>query len=57
MSDERIHKPQTAGNPPGFGTRGVGSGHEYGARDKEFLERGLKDILNFVMMVIRRKEK
>ena len=32
------------------------SGHEYGVRDKEYLERGLKDILNFVMMVIRRKE-
>ena len=33
------------------------SGHEYGVRDKEYLERGLKDILNFVMMVIRKKEK
>lgn len=32
------------------------SGHEYGARDAEFLEKGLKDILNFVMLVIRRKD-
>lgn len=31
------------------------SGHEYGARDAEFLNRGLKEILNFVMLVIRRK--
>lgn len=32
------------------------SGHEYGVRDKEYLERGLKDYLNFVMMVIKRRE-
>ncbi len=32
------------------------SGHEYGIRDREFLEKGLKDVLNFVMMVIERKE-
>ena len=32
------------------------SGHEYGIRDREFLEKGLKDVLNFVMMVIKRKE-
>jgi len=32
------------------------SGHEYGARDQEFLERGLKDILNFVMIVVRKNE-
>lgn len=32
------------------------SGHEYGVRDKEFWEKGLKDILNFVMMVVKRKE-
>ena len=31
-------------------------GHEYGIRDKEFLEKGLKDILNFVMLVIRKKD-
>lgn len=31
------------------------SGHEYGERDKEFLERGLKDILNFVMIVVKKK--
>lgn len=29
--------------------------HEYGIRDKEFLDKGLKDILNFVMLVIKRK--
>ena len=32
------------------------SGHEYGIRDEEFLGRGLKDILNFVMIVVKRKE-
>ena len=32
------------------------SGHEYGIQDKEFLGRGLKDYLNFVMMVIKKKE-
>lgn len=32
------------------------SGHEYGARDAEFLNRGLREILNFVMLVIRRKD-
>ena len=32
------------------------SGHEYGIQDKEFLEKGLKDYLNFVMMVIKKKE-
>lgn len=32
------------------------SGHEYGIRDKEFLDRGLKEILNFVMIVVKRKE-
>lgn len=32
------------------------SGHEYGARDQEFLERGLKDILNFVMIVVRKND-
>lgn len=31
------------------------SGHEYGIKDKEFLEKGLKDILNFVMIVVRKK--
>ncbi len=33
----------------------IDSGHEYGIRDGEYLERGLKDILNFVMIVVRRK--
>jgi len=32
------------------------SGHEYGARDQEFWERGLRDILNFVMIVVRKNE-
>jgi hypothetical protein len=32
------------------------SGHEYGIRDEEFLGRGLKDILNFVMIAVKRKE-
>ena len=32
------------------------SGHEYGIRDEEFLKRGLKDILNFVMIAVKRKE-
>ena len=31
------------------------SGHEYGIRDAEFLEKGLKEILNFVMLVIKKK--
>lgn len=31
------------------------SGHEFGVRDEEFLGKGLKDILNFVMLVVRRK--
>lgn len=31
------------------------SGHEYGIRDKEFLEKGLKDILNFIMIVVKKK--
>lgn len=32
------------------------SGHEYGIKDAEFLQRGLKDILNFVMIVVKRVE-
>ncbi len=32
------------------------SGHEYGIRDEEYLEKGLKNILNFVMLVIKKKE-
>ena len=31
------------------------TGHEYGLRDREFLNRGLDRILNFVMMYIRKK--
>jgi len=30
------------------------SGHEYGARDKEFLDRGLYDILNFLLIYVRK---
>lgn len=30
------------------------SGHEYGTRDGEFLERGLNNILNFPMLVVKR---
>ena len=28
------------------------SGHEYGARDKSFLDRGLYDILNFLLIYV-----
>ena len=30
------------------------SAHEYGIRDKEFLDRGLKEILDFSMIVVKR---
>ena len=30
------------------------SGHEYGVRDKEFLDRGLYDILNFLLIYVRK---
>ena len=30
------------------------SGHEYGARDKSFLDRGLYDILNFLLIYVRK---
>ena len=30
------------------------SGHEYGVKDEEFLKRGLKDVLNFSMIVVQR---
>lgn len=32
------------------------SGHEYGLRDKEFLDQGLAEILNFVLIYIKKKE-
>jgi len=32
------------------------SGHEYGIRDKEFVDVGEEDILNFVMLIIKKKE-
>ena len=28
------------------------SGHEFGLRDKEFLEKGLYDILNFLLIYV-----
>ena len=31
------------------------SGHEYGVRDRAYLEKGLDQVLNFVMICIRRK--
>ena len=31
-----------------------GSGHEYGVRDKSFLDRGLYDILNFLLIYVRK---
>ena len=31
------------------------SGHEYGARDKSFLDRGLYDILNFLLIYVRKE--
>ena len=31
------------------------SGHKYGVRDKEFLEKGLDQILNFVLIYVKKK--
>lgn len=31
------------------------SGHEYGLRDKEYLGKGLYDLLNFVLVYVRKK--
>ena len=31
------------------------SGHEYGVRDKEFLDQGLAEILNFVLIYVEKK--
>ncbi len=31
------------------------SGHDYGIRDKEYLDKGLYDLLNFVLVYARRK--
>ena len=31
------------------------SGHEYGIRDKEFLDKGLYDILNFLLIYVRKE--
>ena len=31
------------------------SGHEYGARDKEFLDQGLAEILNFVLIYVKKR--
>ena len=32
-----------------------GSGHEYGVRDKSYLDRGLYDILNFLLIYVRKE--
>ena len=32
------------------------SGHEFGLRDKEFLDKGLYDILNFLLIYIRKRK-
>lgn len=31
------------------------TGHEFGMRDKEFLEKGLEQILNFILIYVRKK--
>lgn len=31
------------------------SGHEYGARDREFLDRGLDKILNFILIYVKKR--
>ena len=31
------------------------SGHEYGIRDKEFLDKGLYEILNFLLIYVRKE--
>lgn len=31
------------------------SGHEYGIRDKEYLDKGLYDLLNFVLVYVKKK--
>ena len=31
------------------------SGHEYGMRDKEFIDKGLNKVLNFILIYIRKK--
>ncbi len=31
------------------------SGHEYGARDREFLDRGLDRILNFILIYVKKR--
>ena len=31
------------------------TGHEYGIRDRDFLSRGLKEILNFALIYVRKK--
>ena len=30
------------------------SGHEFGARDKEFLDKGLYEILNFILIYVKK---
>ena len=31
------------------------SGHEFAVRDKEFLDQGLSDILNFILIYVKRR--
>ena len=31
------------------------SGHEFGKRDKEYLDKGLYDMLNFILIYVRKK--
>ena len=31
------------------------SGHEFGIRDKEFLSKGLDEILNFILIYVKKK--
>ncbi|MBQ4425284.1 MAG: hypothetical protein II882_06075 [Lachnospiraceae bacterium] len=32
------------------------SGHEFGVHDKEFLDKGLYDILNFLLIYVRKRK-
>ena len=32
------------------------TGHEYGIRDKDFLSRGLDQILNFVLIYVQKEK-
>lgn len=32
------------------------SGHEFADRDRDFFDRGLKELLNFIFIIVRRKK-